>query len=370
MTVTPIIVYFCKHRDMNPIPFLMSGFIAANCWSLALYIGNPTNIIVAEAYQLTFYSYSYWMLLPAVAAGTVAFIGPYLYFRREISLPVARKTEIIDSQNEARKALKHPKSAIFGAVVLLSCLLALIVTSFMRISVWIATLPFALLMLARDILFYVMHKPSKNEDDKVEMVDIAEIEKSTAIPSPENDLTAEQTASNLTSLQLPYLRQILSRMPWSIGPFIISMFILVEALDAGGWIALLAHGLRAIVHDKGVFPGVFGIGFITSLSCVVLNNQPMTILFTKIFLHRSFACFVSPLELQSSMFALVMGSNFGANFALNGALAGLMWNQILQDLGVQGITYWRFMYMGTVLSAPIVAAACLTLALELKPFSA
>ena len=55
----------------------------------------------------------------------------------------------------------------------------------------------------------------------------------------------------------------------------------------------------------------------------------MTILFTNILLHENFE--VSAITQQASMYALIMGSNFGANFTLIGALAGIMWSSILSD---------------------------------------
>ncbi len=67
LTLTPIIVYFCKETKTNPIPFLFGEFFAANLCSMCFYIGDPTNIIVGQAYQLTFLGFFVWMLLPTVA---------------------------------------------------------------------------------------------------------------------------------------------------------------------------------------------------------------------------------------------------------------------------------------------------------------
>jgi Na+/H+ antiporter NhaD/arsenite permease-like protein len=66
MTLTPIVLYFSAATGTDPIPFLTAEFTAANIWSMALFIGNPTNIIVADAYNLTFLGYSKWMVLPTL----------------------------------------------------------------------------------------------------------------------------------------------------------------------------------------------------------------------------------------------------------------------------------------------------------------
>jgi arsenical pump membrane protein len=49
LTLTPIIFYFGKHAKVRMMPYLIAEFFAANIWSMFLYIGNPTNIIVAMA---------------------------------------------------------------------------------------------------------------------------------------------------------------------------------------------------------------------------------------------------------------------------------------------------------------------------------
>lgn len=66
MTLTPIIYYFASATSADPIPFLTAEFTSANIWSMALFIGNPTNIIVASAVGMSFLDYSKWMLLPTL----------------------------------------------------------------------------------------------------------------------------------------------------------------------------------------------------------------------------------------------------------------------------------------------------------------
>ena len=48
MTLTPIILHFAIATKSDPVPMLFGQFYAANMFSMALYVGNPTNIIVAQ----------------------------------------------------------------------------------------------------------------------------------------------------------------------------------------------------------------------------------------------------------------------------------------------------------------------------------
>ncbi len=63
------------------------------------------------------------------------------------------------------------------------------------------------------------------------------------------------------------------------------------------------------------------------------------------------------------MYALIMGSNFGANFTLIGALAGIMWSGISKDKDVN-IMYSQFAKFGFKVMPLVVGLACLVLALE------
>ena len=57
LTFTPFICYFCKHAGINPLPYLIGEFFAANTLSMSLIIGNPTNIYIASIMNITFMEY-------------------------------------------------------------------------------------------------------------------------------------------------------------------------------------------------------------------------------------------------------------------------------------------------------------------------
>jgi arsenical pump membrane protein len=58
LTLTPFVYYFARHAGVNPKPYLVAEFFAANTWSMALYIGNPTNILLASRFGFTFVGYT------------------------------------------------------------------------------------------------------------------------------------------------------------------------------------------------------------------------------------------------------------------------------------------------------------------------
>ncbi|KAG0268856.1 hypothetical protein DFQ27_005451 [Actinomortierella ambigua] len=147
LTMTPFLIYFAGAVNLDqPVAFLMAEFQTANIASMALYIGNPTNVVASQAYKISFLEYSAWMLLPCFACVIACYAMLRIVFRDQQYVPLKINSPGIDP----RTCLIDPKGAIFGLCVLASSLICLVGTSFAHVSVWIVTGPFALLSLCRD----------------------------------------------------------------------------------------------------------------------------------------------------------------------------------------------------------------------------
>ena len=146
LTLTPIILYFTKYTKLNPVPYLIGQFFAANIWSITLYVGNPTNIIVAQAYALTFIGYSRWMVLPTVVAGVTCYLLLYFIFRSEIS------KALCVPEIDPVSALKDKFGAIRGVIILGICLVLLALAPAFNLDMGIITFIFAVVMMGLDLL--------------------------------------------------------------------------------------------------------------------------------------------------------------------------------------------------------------------------
>jgi len=144
------------------------------------------------------------------------------------------------------------------------------------------------------------------------------------------------------------------RMPWKILPFIVVFFIMVEALNNYGVISFIAQIISS--WSQSLDASIFSMGTISLLAANLINNQPMTILFSYVLINPAFA--VPPANLLGSAYALIIASNLGANITLIGALAGLMWKKILSNKGIK-ISYWDFLKKGIIIT-PIVFYLTLT----------
>jgi Na+/H+ antiporter NhaD/arsenite permease-like protein len=135
---------------------------------------------------------------------------------------------------------------------------------------------------------------------------------------------------------------------------------MVESLSVYGWTDKLASSISAV--STNIFLAVFIMGFLSSFASNITNNQPMTILFTRTLQNN---LFIAPATAtKGAMFALILGSNFGANLTMIGALAGIMWGKILFDKGCS-ISFKEFSKYGFLIMPLVIAAACLVLVVEL-----
>ena len=308
LTMTLIIFYMCRNARIDPIPFLFAQFFAVNILGMALYIGNPTNIVAADAHGISFAEFAKWMVLPSFFAAVSCLLLLWLVFRRRI--PSKFKTSEIDPSS----ALKNKTGALFGSTVLaLTIVFMSLPTSLTRAPIWAIALFFAIVMFLHDVVSY---------------------------------------RSGISAIS--------SRMPWEIVPFLIGLFIVIESLASTGWTDLFASQLSKISGSPITM--VLTIGFLSSLATGVMNNHPMTIFFVRAFQSPSFLA--SQTTKLGSTLALIAGSNFGANFTLIGALAGLMWAKILSDKG-HPVSFKEFSKYGFLIMPIVIIVACVVISIEL-----
>eukprot|EP00004_Rigifila_ramosa_P019803 TRINITY_DN5079_c0_g1_i1.p1 TRINITY_DN5079_c0_g1~~TRINITY_DN5079_c0_g1_i1.p1 ORF type:complete len:543 (+),score=118.74 TRINITY_DN5079_c0_g1_i1:3-1631(+) len=404
LTLTPIIVYFCQYTVTDPIPYLFVEFFSANVWSISLYIGNPTNIIMANAEDIGFLSYSKWMALPAISAGVTLLITLYFVFRHRI--PHTVNSPDVDPVS----ALKDPNGAVFGSIWLLLCLIGLATCDYFYTPLWAITLGFGSVMLVRDVITDVKRvvprsapnaaraalksvdaeagrtprKPKAKGPMSTEgLLSESDIDSPTLLPPsmqpaavsvqglPLIDDDGEDVPKTLEGktpfekVQLGQTGYVVAHMPWRVLPFVIGMFILVEHLETVGTVGELAKALSAVVEDSDPFVVSVWMTLTSVLGANILNNQPMTILFSKIVGDDAFN--VTGKAHDAAVFAVIIGSNIGANLTPIGALAGLMWRAILEEKGIK-ITTARFVKYGAMCLPPMIIMSSLVLAAELAYF--
>lgn len=303
LTFTPFICYFAKNAKINPVPYLVAEFIAANTMSMTLIIGNPTNIYIATAYEINFLEYVKIMLLPTLAAAIVAFFVLWLLFRKDLKRPAEANLEDVRIENKPFLAI--------GLTHLSVCTIALAVGPYIGIDMWLISLISALSLFVCIIIVSLIKKQKPKE-----------------------------------------LTMCLKRAPWQLIPFVLSMFIMILSLQEQGVTSSIGELLGKDIS-------IIKYGVASFLSANLINNIPMSVLFCPII--ESLAGTSAQL---GAVYATIVGSNLGALLTPIGALAGIMWSSMLKKHDVK-LSYGSFIKYGSAISIPslIVTLAVLLLIL-------
>ena len=297
LTFTPFICFFAKNAKIDPIPYLIGEFAAANTWSMMLIIGNPTNIYLASSLGIDFIGYIKVMFLPTLLSGLFELFLIYILFRKRLQTSIsyeAKETKIDNIPN-----------FIIGISHLSICLVLLVISSYLNIPMWLVALCSSIsLVLAITISNIIQHKNFSN------------IIKTT------------------------------KRLPYNLIPFVLSMFVIVSALNEQG----ISSYLASILGNELI---IYKYGFSSFIFSNIMNNIPMSVLFSTL-------PQMSQLENLKAIYASIIGSNIGAFLTPLGALAGIMFTNLLSKYNVK-YSFIDFIKYGTIISIPTLIIALSTL---------
>ncbi|KIM41604.1 hypothetical protein M413DRAFT_445580 [Hebeloma cylindrosporum] len=386
---TAFLVYYTAATNLEPVAWLISEFAAANTASMVLFVGNPTNVVICEGFRINNAAFTAYTILPFLACSVACYAALSFQFRDGKHVP--RRLNNIGKLN-VREVLRDPVSAIFGGVLLLTCLVLVIVLSFIHVDVWKVVLPFAVAKFIFDMGWdhyrYSTGRIPKFGDrsrdtDTGEDAMVSELRRAMSMPTdpersstllslsvppeklpgaetriPQTDSPAQSSLTvsvvdpttppeppRIFSKQrenLDHLRQkwaahfptfftALPRLPFGLIPFAFSQFILIEALAAQGWINVFG-GWLVKASNRQMIPTVWLVGVLGVILCNVAGtNIGATILLTKI-VH---AAQLPASSEKAAALALAVSSNIGAvSFTFSASLAGLLWKSILNQKSI------------------------------------
>ncbi|KAF5343035.1 hypothetical protein D9758_011149 [Tetrapyrgos nigripes] len=145
---TVFLVYYTEATRLEPMPWLISEFAAANTASMVLFLGNPTNVVVCEGFSINNVAFTAYTILPFLACNVVCFGALAFQYRAEKHIP--KRLQHI-GRLDPRSVLHDPVSACVGSALLGSTLIVIIVVSFFNVDVWMITLPFAVAKFIFDL---------------------------------------------------------------------------------------------------------------------------------------------------------------------------------------------------------------------------
>ncbi len=299
LTFTPFICFFCKNAKINPIPYLVAEFTAANTWSMMLIIGNPTNIYLATSAGFTFFDYFKVMALPTITAGITEFLLLILIFKNKLKEPI--------QIGEGDHKIENKVALIIGLFHLAICLVFLVISSYINVEMWIVSAICAGSLIICALLMCLITKKNWN-----------------------------------------YLLGSAKKLPYQLIPFFLSMFVIVVALNYQG----ISIKIQEILGNENT---IWTYGYSSFLASNLINNIPMSILFSNL-------C-----TTKAATFASIVGSNIGAFLTPTGALAGIMFTNLVNKHDTK-YTFVDFIKYGATISLPIITITLAMLLLTVNIF--
>ena len=224
LTFTPFILHFSKKGNINPIPYLVMEFVAANTYSMLLIIGNPTNIYLASIFELSFLEYFRTMLIPVIIIGLASFGVLNLLFHKELSKEI--KVFDLEKNKINNKFIMITSLIHLGLVTVL-----LAISSYINLEMWVVSFIFGVSLLSILICYSIVKKDEN------------------------------------------YLLNPVKRIPYNLVPFVLSMFTLINALDSFGFF----KNITVLLQDNS-----FLYLLTSTITCNIVNNIPMTLAYGSI----------------------------------------------------------------------------------------
>ena len=302
LTFTPFICFFAKRTKINPLPYLIAEFAAANTWSMMFIIGNPTNIYLGTSAGINFIDYFKVMAIPTIIAGVIQLGIIFLIFFKKLKEPISAEHEEYKIESKV--------DLIIGLTILISVLVLLIISNYIHLEMYLISLLGAGALLLTSLFVRLFTKKNWK-----------------------------------------YLKDSLVRLPYQLIPFILSMFVIVVALSCQG----ISDHISSFLNKC---PSIWIYGFSSFISANIINNIPMSILFSNLVKGLTGNAYLE------AVYASIIGSNIGAIFTPIGALAGIMFSSLLNKHDIK-FSFLSFVKYGSIISIPTLAISLLFLMIVL-----
>jgi Na+/H+ antiporter NhaD/arsenite permease-like protein len=286
MRIAPITFLLADTFDIDPIPLVLIEVITSNIGGTATLIGDPPNIIIAGATDLTFVEFVVNLAPIAVVAFFVVTSMLYLAFRRRLSIVPERRAGVLAL--DARRSIEDLDELRRAGPVLLLTILA-----------------------------FFVHRPLGLEPATV----------------------ALSGAAIMLLLTRQSVERSLAGIEWSTLFFFIGLFVMVGALEERGAIEEVAQGIASVTGGDRTAE-LLGITWVSAIASGVVDNIPFTAAMVPV---------VQELQGgdgdDAYWWALALGACFGGNLTLIAAAANVAAAGVAQRNG-RPIGFVEFLRVG------------------------
>jgi Na+/H+ antiporter NhaD/arsenite permease-like protein len=305
LLVVPITFLLADALDIDPLPLVIIEVIASNIGGTATLIGDPPNIIIAGATNLSFNAFIV-NLAPIVIATFAIVIGLlYLYYRPRIR---------IAERNRARVMELNARASIRDADELRRTGPILVLT----------------------VLAFFAHQALHIEPATVALTGAAVCLLVTRLP----------------------LEEALAKIEWPTLFFFVALFVMVGALEATGAIGDVAEAVKDLTGGERTAE-LLGIVWVAGIGSAIVDNIPFTTAMIPV---------VSELQAGNDgddayWWALSLGACFGGNATIIAAAANVAAAGLAERAG-SPIGFTAFMRIGIPVTLISLLLACGYIALR------
>lgn len=264
--IAPITLVICEILGLNPQPFLISEAILSNTGGIATLVGDPPNVLIASAANLSFVDFLTHSL-PLVLVVWLVALGVLRWLFRADLIHLAPNAAAVFELN--------PNEALVD----------------------LPTARKVLIVIGGAVLFFFLEE---------------------ALHIRPSLVALGAAAVALVWVQPP-VQETFKRVQWDVLIFFAALFVMVGGLEASG---LLQMAARGIIEVRSLPPALLGVIILwgVALLSAIVDNIPITIALIPIIQELSRAGMdVSPL-----WWALVFGAGLGGNGTIIGSTANVV----------------------------------------------
>src|ERR687898_514305 len=290
--MVPVTFLIADALDASPIPFLLTQVMASNIGGTATLIGDPPNILIGSAADLSFIDFVV-NLTPVVLLTMPIVLGVlYLMFRKEIS----------ESKDGAEEVIANMEAAN-------------------SIRDWVL-LRKSLIVLFFVILAFFLHGALHLEAATIALLG----------------------AAVLMLYARTDVEEVLREVEWPTLLFFVGLFVLVGGLEVTGFVGAIAELLTGVASGGSATTAVIVI-WGSGLASGVVDNIPFTATMIPVIQDLAEAEGLSEAQTRALWWSLALGADFGGNLTLIGASANVVVAGMSERAG-QRISFVKFMLYG------------------------
>ena len=289
--MVPVTFLIADALESSPIPFLLTQVMASNVGGAATLIGDPPNILIGSAADLSFLDFVF-ALTPVVLLTLPAVLGVlYLMFRKDLSHSKDAEETIgaMDAAASIRDPILLRKSLIVLGLV--------IVAFFLHGALHLEAATIALFGAAALMLY------------------------------ARSDVEG-----------------ILREVEWPTLLFFVGLFVLVGGLEATGFVGSIATALTNVAGGTSALTAIVVI-WGSGIASGVVDNIPFTATMIPVIQDLAEVEGLSEEEVRPLWWSLALGADFGGNLTLIGASANVVVAGMSERAG-QKISFIKFMLYG------------------------